>query len=254
MAMMRAAPRTISIVVPAYNEEQALAGAVADVEGAIEGFDDYEIVVVDDGSTDATAAVADELAAARPRVRVIHHGVNRGLSAAYRTGLDEARMEYVTFFGADGEILPESIHAIISRTGEASLVVPYHGDPGARGWMRRLLTWVSTEQVNVLFGWRQRYYQGPTVYPTRLARALPREIDGFFFATEMLVHALSAGYGSVEVPLYTRQRAGGVSKAVKLRNVVKAELAILRLWWNLRVRGRRVVPTAAERPGVEATA
>lgn len=237
--------RTISVIIPAYNEVQTLAGAVGDVEGALDGFDDYEVVVVDDGSSDGTANVADELAATRPHVRAIHHPVNRGLAAAYRTGLSHARMTYVTFIGADGEMRAESIRAIVSRVGEAGLVIPYHGNPAVRGTLRRFLTWVSTQQVNVLFGWRHHYYQGPTVYPTILAQALPQDVDGVYFATEMLVHALSAGYSWVEVPLYVRERPEGGSKVVRLRNVVKAQLAVVGLWWHLRVRRRRVV---GERP------
>jgi glycosyltransferase involved in cell wall biosynthesis len=247
-------PRTISILLPAFNEVGSLAQAVADIEAAVADFDDYEIIVVDDGSSDGTAAVADELAATRPRVRVVHHVVNRGLAAAYRTGLDQAGMTYVTFMGADAEIPSDSIREIVSLTGSAGLVIPYHGTPTARPWSRRLLTWVSTEQVNLLFGWRHRYYQGPVVYPTTLAQALPREIDGFFFATEMLVHALAAGYTWVEVPLRHRERTGGQSKAVKIRNIFKAEMAILTLWWHLRVLGRRAVPSAADRSSVEAPA
>jgi hypothetical protein len=66
---------------------------------------------------------------------------------------------------------------------------------------------------------------------------LPINTSGFFFATEMLVNALLMGYSWIEVPLTHHERTYGKSKAVALSNIVNAQLTILRLWWNLRIRG-----------------
>ena len=115
-------------------------------------------------------------------------------------------------------------------------MAPYHGNPGARQLHRRLLTWTSTELVNTLFGLRMRYFQGPCVYPTPLARSLPKTAGGFYFLTEMLVHAVRAGYSYVEVPLTHQDRSHGRSKAVSVRNVLKALRAIAKLWWSIHVR------------------
>jgi glycosyltransferase involved in cell wall biosynthesis len=238
-------PRTISLFIPAYNESANLEGAVRDVLSACGGFDDFEILIVNDGSTDTTGQVADQLAAELPRVRVIHHPTNRGFGAAYGTALAEARMEYFTFVPGDHEVAPESVVAILGRVGDADLVVPFHGTPWKRPLLRRALTWISTTQVNILFGWRLKYYQGPVVYPTTLARALPRTVRGFYFATEMLVHALAAGYSFVEVGLTHQERSYGRSKAVAWSNVVNAQFTILRLWLNVRVRRRSTTPRPA---------
>jgi len=228
---------SLSVVVPAYNERENLAGAVLDVLDALTNFDDYEVIVVNDGSQDGTAEVADRLAAEHDHVKVVHHPVNRGFSAAYRTGLDHARMEYFTFVPGDHEVTPESVQAIFGAVGSADIVIPYHGTPWNRTWNRRILTWICTTQINVLFGHHLKYFQGPAVYPTAVARALPNTTTGFFFATEMLVHALRMGYSWVEVPLTHRERTYGTSKAVRPSNVVNAQLTILRLWWRIRVRG-----------------
>ena len=137
-------------------------------------------------------------------------------------------------------MLPEEIFAAV---GKADIVVPYHGTPWNRAWHRRVLTWICTTQLNILFGRRLKYYQGPAVYPTELARVLPIITTGFFFATEMLVNALVMGYSIVEVPLIHHERTYGQSKAVRGSNIVNAQATILRLWWSLRVRGE-----AAPRP------
>lgn len=139
-------------------------------------------------------------------------------------------------------MLPESIKAIFAAVGEADLVVPYPATPWARPWLRRALTWGSTAELNWLFGWRMRYFQGPTVYPTALAQALPHKADGFFFATEMLVNALSAGCSWVEVGLAHRERTYGRAKVVSWKNIVNEEFTILRLWWTIRIRVATQIP------------
>ena len=241
---------TMSVVVPAYNEMGNLENAVKDVVHALRTFDDYEVIVVNDGSRDGTGEVADRLAATMDRVRVIHHQRNRGFSASYQTGLAQARMAYFTFVPGDNEVAAESVEEIFNAVGKADLVVPYHGTPWNRTWQRRILTWICTTQLNILFSRNLKYFQGPAVYPTELARVLPINTTGFFFATEMLVNALLMGYTYVEVPLTHHERTYGQSKAVKLSNIVDAQITILRLWWSLRVRGGVAArPSSVEAPG-----
>jgi dolichol-phosphate mannosyltransferase len=230
-------PRTMSVVVPAYNEMGNLEAAVRDVVYALRIFDEYEVIIVNDGSKDGTGTVADQLAATIDGVRAIHHERNRGFSASYQTGLRHAKMAYFTFVPGDHEVALESIENIFGAVGTADLVIPYHGTPWNRTRQRRILTWICTTQLNLLFGYHLKYFQGPAVYPTELARVLPNDTVGFFFASQMLVHALRMGYSWVEVPLTHHERAYGQSKAVKPSNIVNAQATIIRLWWNVRIRG-----------------
>jgi glycosyltransferase involved in cell wall biosynthesis len=229
--------RRISIFVPAYNEAAHLEGAIADIAEAAEAaLEDYEILLVDDGSTDGTAVLADHLAQQRPKLRVIHQPINRGIAAGYARAVEVARFESFGFLPSDREIDATSIKDILAAVGSAEIVVPYHGNPEARPPYRRLLTSTSTALVNRLFGLRVRYFQGPCVYPTELARALPKTAGGFYFVTQMLVHALCAGHSYVEVALFHQERAHGRSTAVSLRNIVKALRTIAALWWTVHIR------------------
>jgi dolichol-phosphate mannosyltransferase len=229
-------PKAVTIFVAAYNEAANLEGAVADVVAAAAGLGDYEIIVVDDGSTDGTGELADVLAARIPRVRVIHHPQNLGLAAGYRRALGEAHMPYFTFMPGDREVSVTSIKEILGAVGSADIVVPYHANVGARTWYRRLLTRASTSLINRLFNLRLRYYQGPCVYPTGLARSLKTTTSGFFFLAEMLVQAVHRGHSYVEVGLIHQERAYGRSKAVSVRNILRALATIVRLWWVLRIK------------------
>src|SRR5713101_7109500 len=109
---MAVSPRTISVVVPACNEARNLEAAVDTVIEAARTFDDFEVLIVNDGSTDDTSEVAERVAAADPRVRVVHHESNQGFAAAYGSGLARARMQYVTFAPGDNEIAPTSLAEI----------------------------------------------------------------------------------------------------------------------------------------------
>jgi len=225
----------ITVFVPAYNEVANLQGAVEDVLAAVTGLRDYEVIIVDDGSTDGTGDLADRLARTRPGVRVIHQPTNLGLAVGYKTALAAARMPFFTFVPGDREVSAESIRRILSAVGSADIVVPYHANPGARPWYRRLLTRGSTALMNLLFGQELRYYQGPCVYATVLARSLPTTTRGFFFLAEMLIQALRRGCSFVEVGLVHQERAHGRSKAVTLGNAARALTTVARLWWRLRL-------------------
>jgi len=226
--------RRVSILVPAYDEVENLKGAVRDILWAMEAaLEDYEILVVDDGSADGTGALADRLAEEHPKIRVIHQSWNLGIAAGYARGLDEAKLDYFGFLPADGEISRESIRNIFAAVGTADIVVPYHQNPRARPLHRRFLTWASSSLVNILFGLKLKYFQGPCIYPTALARALPKTSGGFYFLTQMLVHAVRSGHTYVHVSLIHQERRHGQSKAVSLGNILRALRAVGALWWAI---------------------
>ena len=230
------ATRSVTICIPAYNEVASLEGTIKDVLAATASLSDCQIIVVDDGSTDGTGELADALALRNDGVTALHNPTNLGFAAGYSRALAEARMPYFTFVPGDREVSGESVKEILSLIGSADLVIPYHANTHARAWHRRVLTRASTALINLLFGFRLRYYQGPCVYPTALARSLETTTDGFFFLAEMLVQALRRGHSYVEVGLIHQERSYGQSKAVSVRNIARALATVLRLWWRLRVR------------------
>ena len=156
---------------PAYNEVANLERSVADIVWAAERVPgEYEILIINDGSTDGPGELAERLARENPRIRAVHQPRNMGIAAAYERALDEAKLDHFSFLAADGEIARESVRDILAAVGRADIVAPYHQNPRARQLHRRFLTWASTALVNRLFGLRMHYYQGPCIYPVALAR------------------------------------------------------------------------------------
>jgi glycosyltransferase involved in cell wall biosynthesis len=229
---------TLSVVITAYNERENLEATVEVVLGSLDSlFDEYEVIIVDDCSTDGTAEVADCLAARYPAIRVLHHAPNRGFAASYRHGVAEARMTHVGLVTGDNEMRPESVRAIFAAVGTADVVVPYQANQQDRPLVRRTLSRLFTWSVNRLFGLRLRYFQGPCIYPTAFAQGLPMSTQGFAFLTEMLLRTVRAGHSYAEVPMHIQPRRYGRSSALSFRNVATAAAIVARLYIELRLWG-----------------
>ncbi len=132
---MESAPIQVSVVIPAYNEEEAILPVLDDVAAAIEPLGlAYEIIVVDDGSTDRTV----ELCTARPGVRVIAHDRNRGTGAARTTGVRAAQGQRIVMIDADGTYPASAIPAMLEMLGEADMVIGARDrEAGTVAWLRR---------------------------------------------------------------------------------------------------------------------
>ena len=231
---------SISVFVPALNESGNLEGSIRDIVSAAEEvFDDYEVLIVNDGSTDNTGEEADGLARENPNIRVIHNPGNLGFDQCYRIAVGRAEKRNFVFLPGDHEVAGESVRGIFGAVGSADLVAAYIQNRESRTWRRRLMGQTCVFLSRIASGVRLRYFQGPVVYPTALARVLPSKTRGFFTLTEKLVYALKAGCTVVEVGLIHRNRRHGRSKTVSVQNILMALRTIVRLWWTFRVRGMR---------------
>ncbi len=239
--IVRGLPRRVSVFVPAYNEAGGIEAAIRNIVRAGEELlEDFEILLVDDGSTDGTGPLVDRLAAGDRRVRVIRHPSNLGLRTGFENALRTAKMEFFAFLPGDNEVHLDTIRNIFRAVGKADVVVPYHTGQAARPWHRKLMTITCRTLLNVLLGNRLKYYQGPNVYPTPVARALPRRSKGFFFLTEMTAYAVRMGVSTVEVPIIHQERNQGQSKAISTQSILRALKVILVLWWEISVQRRTV--------------
>lgn len=229
------APPRRSLVVPCYQEQDALApfGAL------LPGLPVDEVLFVDDGSRDGTAAALARLAAADGRVRVLTHARNRGVGAAMRTGLEAARGAVVAVYDADRTYPVQDLERLFDAVERGGAEVA-SADPqavagglaGVPAW-RRALTRGAAGAYRLVLGPRAQRVSTFTcafrAYARSvLPRALPRA-DGFAAAAEMLGRALLAGARVVELPSPLRTRTEGVSKLRVLRALRGHLLTLVRL-------------------------
>jgi dolichol-phosphate mannosyltransferase len=243
---MEATARTgLSLVIPAYNEAAVIARAVAEAEAALARvFDRFEILVIDDGSADATATEVRSARQCAPHTRLIRHETNRGYGAALRTGFEAARGELVAFTDADCQFDLTELARLAALAADVPVVVGYRvrrQDP----FRRRFLSWGYNRLARLLLGTGVRDVDCALKVFRRdaLAGLLP-EARGFFVNTEMLTRARRLGLEVAEVPVTHRPRAGGVSK-VSFREVPRTAHTLLAFWWREVVLGASPAATTA---------
>src|SRR5262249_12063244 len=119
--------RDLSVFFPAHNEAESLARTVTSAVTALErlGLQDLEIILVDDGSTDGTAAIAQRLAAKDSRIRLVHHPMNRGYGAALRSGFAAARRDWIFYTDSDGQFDLSDIDRLLPYARDFDAVVGY---------------------------------------------------------------------------------------------------------------------------------
>ncbi|MDR7417477.1 MAG: glycosyltransferase family 2 protein [Armatimonadota bacterium] len=226
---------SISAVLPAYNEEGNLARTVGELVPVLaRTCEAYEVVVVNDGSTDRTAAVAERLAAQMPAVRVVHHARNLGYGSALRTGFGAATLEWILLLDADGQFDPRDLDDFVTAAGAADLVLGYRerrADAAHRGWfavawryLMRILLGVRARDIDCAF----------KLMRASLIRSLGLESGGAFISAELLAKAGRRGARVVEVPVSHRPRLHGTQTGGNPRVLVRAFYELGRLWWRVR--------------------
>jgi len=227
---------SISIIIPALDEEKNLAPTVELVLQAIgDKFRDYELLIFNDGSRDKTGEVADQLARQNRQIQVIHHQQNMGLGYTYRQGVKLASKEYITFLPGDtnGILLREDIENIFAPVGQADMVL-VHVLSDARPLLRRVISRNFTRVMNMLFGLRIKYFNGPNIYKSALVKRVKMDTDSYGLFAESLIRLLKSGYSYVEVGVPNRDKNSN-SKALRLKNFVQVSQMILSLVWEIQI-------------------
>jgi glycosyltransferase involved in cell wall biosynthesis len=225
--------RRLSLIMPAFNEADGIVQAVAEAQEALADLDyQFEIIVVDDGSSDRTAWLVEEVAATSSRVRLIRHPENRGYGAALRTGFESARYECVAFTDADGQFYLEDLDRLMPLTDAFAIVAGYREkrrDP----WRRRFFSWGYNKLVRNLLGTRVRDCDcALKVFRREVLRVLLPESRGFFANAEMLCKANRFGLKVAEVGVRHRERRRGVSK-VSLWDIPRTLGVLVPFWWSV---------------------
>lgn len=210
----------VSVVVMAYNEVENVGVTLDELRAALRRLGvRYEIVVIDDGSTDGTGALVDALAASTDDVRVLHHGVNAGLGGVYRSGFRAAHGEYLTFFPADGQFPASIINKFLHAMTDADMVLGYLPDED-RPLLSKVLSWSERQLYALLFG-RLPRFQGVLMFRRELLSAVELKSDGRGWAVlmELIIRIARGPYRVMSIPTEYRPRLSGHSKVNNLRTI-----------------------------------
>jgi len=221
---------------PAYNEEANI-GRMIDmsVEAVGKITDDFEVVVVNDGSKDGTGRVVAEKAALNPHVRLVEHPKNLGYGAAVFDGFVAATKELIFFTDGDCQFKLEEINRLLPKIQQADLVAGFR-NPRRDPWLRVLYGKGWSMLVTLLFGYTARDIDCAfKLFKREIITNIGSQIQsrGATFSAEFLVRTKRAGYKIAEVPVTHLPRTAGAQTGARLHVIGRAFKELARFRWSL---------------------
>lgn len=244
---------SLSVIMPAHNEEQAIAQVVHGVVDTVATWaqvQDFEVIIVDDGSQDCTGAILDTIAAAQPHVRVIHHAVNQGYGAALVSGFEAATKDLVFFMDSDGQFDIRDLEQFFPLMQEYDAILGYRLDRQDT-WVRRLNAWGWKIVVGMVFSVYVRDVDCAfKLYHGDFFRRHHLETRGAMINTEILYKFLRDGYTFTQVGVQHLPRKGGKATGASPKVILRAFHELLTYAWKWHreeKRAKRLLERAARK-------
>jgi len=221
---------SLSIFFPCFNEEEnieTLIDEALEVLGPI-GWD-YEIIIVDDGSSDRTGVLADAFASKYPVVKVIHHAQNSGYGAALQSGIRAASKELVFYTDGDRQFDLKELPGILPLIEECDIVSCYRLNR-REGLIRRMNAFCWTRLVCLLFKLNLKDIDCAfKLYKCKIFEGMPLISTGALIDTEILARAVRKGYTITQVGVHHFPRSAGQATGAKIKVIIKAFCELFKL-------------------------
>jgi len=237
----------LSIFFPAYNDSGTIASLVIAARASAQKLTtDFEIIVVNDGSADHTAQIADELAQTYPEVRVIHHPANRGYGGALRTGFSESRKTLIFYTDGDAQYDPAEMEALWPKMEPGVDVVNGYKISRSDPMHRIIIGRVYHHTVKILFGLKVRDVDCDFRLIRRVVfDRITLEHNSGVICLELMKKLTDAGCRIEEVPVHHYHRTFGKSQFFNVPRLWHTAQDVFRLWVKLVVVGAHRTPGAA---------
>lgn len=243
----------LSVFFPAYNDSGTIASLVITaLQTARRLTPDCEVIIVNDGSADATAAIADELARTYPEVRVVHHERNRGYGGALRTGFESATRDLIFYTDGDAQYDPAEMTRLWERLDDSVDLVNGYKISRSDPLHRIVIGRIYHHTVKLLFGLKVRDVDCDFRLLRRsIFERVGLEKNSGVICLEMMKKIQDAGFRIAEVPVHHYHRAYGRSQFFNFRRLARTAADVAKLWFVLVIRRehmRRRPSTAAASP------
>ncbi|MDO8657683.1 MAG: glycosyltransferase family 2 protein [Candidatus Levybacteria bacterium] len=222
----------LTIIVPCFNEALNLKETVKiNIDDARKYLKNFEIVIVNDGSTDSSVAIASRLAEEYSNIRIVNHKKNLGLGAAILSGTKIAKYNLITYLPSDGQAYVRDIIIGLQKAKDADMVLTYRKNRSDYTLYRKFISLCLTALLKILFGLNYRDYNWVHIYKKDIFSRIKIKSKGVFFLGEVVIKAHEKNMRIVEVESAYRPRRFGKSKTVKWKTISKAffDLLLIRL-------------------------
>lgn len=224
----------ITIVIPAFREEENIEAAIDSALRVAQSVtQDYEIIVIDDGSPDKTGDFARLKALSDPNIRVFMNVSNEGFGYSFARGVKMASKEFVTVFPGDNDMSALSLKDLLEARGSAELIISYMQKTTKRSLFRRFVSKSFVVFMNMLFGLKLKYYNGAFICRTSLLQAIPIKSTGLAALAECIVRLLKRGVTWRVIYFEHVGRRYEKSKAFNLKSINAVLTTIWILWRDI---------------------
>lgn len=229
--------KELSLFFPAYNEEANLENTVEKAIPVLKKVaQEYELIIVNDGSKDKTGEIAEKLAQKYPFIKVITHSPNQGYGAALRSGFYHSQYQWIVTTDSDGQFDFAEVTKLIEKARNADLVIGYRinrQDP----WARKLFGWGWTLLANLLLGVNAKDVDCSfKLVKKEVIDSIPKlqSVRGGMISPELLGKAKKAGFEIDQVGVYHYPRKEGKQTGANLKVIFRSFVDLGKLWWRLR--------------------
>jgi dolichol-phosphate mannosyltransferase len=228
----------LTLFVACYNEEENIVCTLEEIARAMSALNLlWEVIVIDDASTDRSVAIIKQYMNEHADYPIIlmECASNKGLAQNFIDSAFLGRGKYYRIINGDNVESSDQIASILSHIGEADIIIPFHSQNRGRSPFRVRLSRMFTFLVNLLSGYRLKYYNGCSVHLRYDVMRWHVNCSGFDFQANLIVRLLRQGRTYIEIPVVGGERAFGYSKALTLKNFFSAarffmDLAFQRAW------------------------
>jgi glycosyltransferase involved in cell wall biosynthesis len=223
-------PISITVFFPCYNEQDSVTKVAEQAVKVLEALQaDYEVIIVDDGSSDNTGPTADAIATQHARVRVIHHPRNLGYGAALQSGFRAAAKELVFYTDGDAQFDLAEMPALLPLMQRYDIVSCYRMNR-QDNLLRRINGWLWTKMVGLLFSLRLRDIDCAfKLYKRAIFDDIEMESTGALISTEILARAVNKGYTITETGVHHYPRTAGKPTGGNPKVILRAFKELLKL-------------------------
>ena len=227
------------IVVPALNEEADIEKTIRELLPVVQRAEiPFEIVAVNDGSSDHTGAIIDRLAGEISGLRAIHHKVRQGVGASFAEILSATEASYITLIPGDNAFRAITLAPLFASVGQYDLIVSYRTNREARTLRRAFMTALMCRSLNFLFRLDLRDYSSVIVYPVARLRELHLASDGYSYQIEAIISLIKQGSTIKQVEVELNPEVPGRSRAFNLKVMSLFALTAMRLFFRYHLNGR----------------
>ena len=223
----------LTIILPAYNEEENLENTVTKIQEEMKNLHlPFELLIINDASTDSTLAIAERLKNSDINIKVISHPQNRGPGSGIVTGIANATGDLLTFIPADLAMDMKEIKKYLDAAKNADVVIGLRSDRSDYSVFRKFVSVVNIMMIKVLFNMKEKQFNYIHMYHTKIFEKFKPETNGVFITAEIMIKAKYYGFKIAEVNINYLPRVHGKATCGKPSTITKTVKDMFKFWFK----------------------